>query len=287
MLIIEDKKKGLIVKQIKKQVDEGEKSITNLQLSMKSDDLQNIFEVWKSNTTKILKEIFSEEKVYNEFLFEIDCHPNTLSKRETIKILHRGIEKGIKFLQILLKDISEGFYDKSDIEPVDKYNSIDKSTALIIIRRILKNFYKYIQAMYQDKVHGNGTIRKEDLEKIKIGNEYDVQRILYALLRPIFPCVRLEVHDDAGYNSIRYDVVIDEYDVVIEVKCSRKNMKERKLTEELGADAFHYKADYLFFFIYDKDNIIKNVDVFTKNYKREKEDFGKNIEAIVNHPVNI
>lgn len=141
--------------------------------------------------------------------------------------------------------------------------------------------------MYQEEVHGNGTIRKEHLNAIQIGNEYDVQRILYSLIRPIFPTARLEVSDDAGYKAIRYDIKIDEYNLVIEVKCTRKNMTERNLTEELGSDAFHYKADHIFFFIYDKENIIRNVDVFTRNYKREKSDFGTNIEAIVNQPINI
>lgn len=37
-------------------------------------------------------------------------------------------------------------------------------------------------------------------------------------------------------------------------------MTEKNLREELGSDAFHYNADYVFFFIYDKENIIRNVD---------------------------
>jgi hypothetical protein len=69
--------------------------------------------------------------------------------------------------------------------------------------------------MYQEKVHGNGTIKKEDLDAIQIGNEYDMQRILYSLIRPIFPTAKVEVSDDAGYNAIRYDIKIDEYNIVI------------------------------------------------------------------------
>ncbi|NFQ66369.1 hypothetical protein FDG00_01795 [Clostridium sporogenes] len=158
---------------------------------------------------------------------------------------------------------------------------MDVNSALIIIRRILQNFYKHIQVMYQEEVHGNGRIKKKDLDAIQLGNEYDVQRILYSLIRPIFPTARVEVSDDAGYKAIRYDIKIDEYNIVIEVKCTRKSMTERNLTEELGSDAFHYNADYVFFFIYDKENIIKNVDAFIRNYKRE------NVEAIVNQSINI
>lgn len=50
---------------------------------------------------------------------------------------------------------------------------------------------------------------------------------------------------------------------------------------------FIYNSDYVFFFIYDKENIIKNVDAFIRNYKREKSVFGTNVEAIVNQSINI
>ncbi|WP_338078416.1 PD-(D/E)XK nuclease domain-containing protein [Anoxybacteroides rupiense] len=57
------------------------------------------------------------------------------------------------------------------------------------------------------------THNKEDLDKTKIENEHDVQRMLYSLIRPIFPDARLEVVDDAGYASVRYDIVLDEYGI--------------------------------------------------------------------------
>lgn len=135
--------------------------------------------------------------------------------------------------------------------------------------------------MYQDEVHGNGTIKKIDLDRIKLGNEYDVQRVLYALLRPVFPLARLEVADDTGYHSRRYDITLEEYGIVIEVKCTRESMTERKLIEELGSDSFHYKADYLFLFVFDRVKLIKNEDVFANSFKREQQVYGKEIEAII------
>jgi hypothetical protein len=50
------------------------------------------------------------------------------------------------------------------------------------------------------------THNKEELDKTKIENEHDVQRMLYSLIRPIFPDARLEVVDAAGYASVRYDM---------------------------------------------------------------------------------
>jgi len=58
-------------------------------------------------------------------------------------------------------------------------------------------------------------------------------------------------------------------------------MTERNLTEELGADSFHYKADHLFLFIFDKVKLIKNPDAFEKAFNRKKHDFGKELETVI------
>lgn len=88
------------------------------------------------------------------------------------------------------------------------------------------------------------------------------------LIKPIFPEARVEVCDDTGYKIIRYDIIIEKYKAVIEVKCSRPSMSERTLSEELGSDAFHYKYTNIFFFIYDKYKVVKNKAAFIDTYNR-------------------
>ncbi|MCY6355288.1 hypothetical protein [Clostridium sp. ZS2-4] len=278
-------KKEEIVEEIKKHIAAGNRIINKFNLDRDTISFKTGFNTWRNNTIKSLNDIFSDNSILNQFSMETVIFINKFSQQNTINTLNEGFEKGMNFLKILRSDICKGLYDEA--ENLNKDEAIDKTIALIIIRRILNNFHKHIQAMYQEKVHGNGTIKQEDLRKIRIGNEYDVQRILYSLIRPIFPEVRLEVSDDAGYKSVRYDVILEEYSIVIEVKCSRKSMSERNLTEELGSDAFHYKGEYLFLFIFDKENIIKNTDAFENAYKREKGNFDKDIEAIVIQPVTI
>lgn len=269
------------IEKIDTQVELGNKTIGFLKTNQSIEEMKASFNEWVSKTEIILIQIVKEKQKIKEFSFNTDRSINRFSKIETRNMLTEGIENGIKFLEILKEEIDNDKYNSKD--KVD----IEKDSALIVIRRILQNFYKHIQVMYQEKTHGSGTIKKEDLDRIKIGNEYDVQRVLYSLIRPVFPCSRIEISDDAGYKSVRYDIIIDEYDVVIEVKCTRKSMTEKNLIEELGSDAFHYKTGYLFFFVYDKENIIKNVDAFTKGYKRKKSNFGTDIETIVNQPINI
>jgi len=232
------------------------------------------FNAWRIQTSKLLSELFTDGSIRTEFLNDTKILANKFSQAENTIKLDDAMERAKHFLERLNSDVSLTQYEKRD-------DDIDKPVALLIIRRLLKNFYKHIEAMYQAEVHGRGTLKKIELEKIKIRNEYDVQRMLYALIRPIFPLARLEAVDDAEYRAIRYDIVLSEYDIVIEVKCTRETMTERKLTEELGADSFHYKAQHVFFFIFDRVKLIKNVDAFEKAFNRGEKDVGKSIETIV------
>lgn len=224
-----------------------------------------------------LDQIFTSSSESKNYMNESKIFINKLSTADNKYKIMESLKRGTDYLEGLRAAVESGIY----LPGKSMYDLIDKTMAIIVIRRILQNFYKHIKAMYQDEVHGNGTIRKENLDCIQIGNEYDVQRILYSLINPIFPNARLEVVGDTGYNSVRYDITLDEYEIIIEVKCTRPSMTERSLREELGADSFHYKADHLFLFIFDKVGLIKNPEAFAKSFKREKQDFDKELEAII------
>ncbi|MDF2505739.1 hypothetical protein [Clostridium sp.] len=101
----------------------------------------------------------------------------------------------------------------------------------------------------------------------------------HVLIKPIFPMERLEVPNDAGYNSVKYDIHIDEYDVAIEVKCSRNSITGRTFEEEFGSEIYHYQTQN----VYNKDKIIKNIDASIKSYTKNGNYFNKNIDAIVIH----
>ncbi|MFD2615842.1 PD-(D/E)XK nuclease domain-containing protein [Terrilactibacillus laevilacticus] len=267
-----NKSPKLAIQEINKKIDDLEKVMKLYELNKGN---LSLFEDWKSDVKNTLDQMFSEKSISKDFLNETIVFVNKFSETDTTNKVNNAYKKAIVFLENLKSNIESGIY----LSEID--DSIDRSVAIIIIRRILLNFYMHIKAMYQNDVHGNGKIKKDDLDKIRIGNEYDVQRILYSLIKPIFPYARLEVFDDAGYNSVRYDIILDEYGIVIEVKCTRPSMTEHKITEELGADSFHYKADHLFLFIFDKEKVIKDPKVFEKAFNRKKNDFGKELETIV------
>ncbi len=84
--------------------------------------------------------------------------------------------------------------------------------------------------------------------------------------------------EDTGYNTVRVDIVLDIKNV-IEVKCTRKGMAQKKLIEEIEADMVHYSAKNIYFFIYDKEKIIENPLGFKNIY--EKKVANKKIHIII------
>lgn len=216
----------------------------------------------------ISKDIISKLRVKMHFV------ENEYSQMESKKALRSAVEEILCFLNV-------------EIGKEDAGAGRGKEDVSWVIENVLKNFHLYVHAMYQTAVHGKGTLSQEILQQIKIGNEYDVQRMLYALLLPIFPELRMEVNKDNGYSGMRADLYLDNYDLIIEIKCTRSSMTEKRLTEELGADAFHYRSKKLYIFIYDKERLIANTEAYKTAFRREYEKDGKTVEMYINQPIQL
>ena len=146
---------------------------------------------------------------------------------------------------------------------------------------VLDNYYLFLESLLERPPHRCGGIRKEQLSSLKIQNEYDVQHLLYAYLKPLYPLARAEVSEDTGYGTVRTDIFLDS-EHVIEVKCTRNSMKLKKLTEEIEADMVHYSAEHIYFFIYDKEKIIENPQSFRNTYENKVK--GKQIHIVIHQP---
>ena len=146
---------------------------------------------------------------------------------------------------------------------------------------ILENYYLFLEALLERPPHRRGGIQNEQLSGLKIQNEYDVQHLLYAYLKPLYPLARAEASEDTGYGTVRTDIFLDS-EHVIEVKCTRNSMKLKKLTEEIEADMVHYSAEHIYFFIYDKEKIIENPQSFRNTYENKVK--GKQIHIVIHQP---
>ncbi len=150
-----------------------------------------------------------------------------------------------------------------------------------LLVKVLDNYYLFLENLLEREPHKKASIQKEQLGYLRIGNEYDLQYLLYAYIKPLYPMARLEVNEDTGYGTVRTDILLD-LDNVIEIKCTRKGMLLKKLIEEIEADMVHYSAKCIYFFIYDKEKIIENSLVFKKTYEEKMRD--KQIHIIVHQP---
>ncbi|WP_147446641.1 malate dehydrogenase [Corallococcus sp. CA047B] len=108
---------------------------------------------------------------------------------------------------------------------------------------------------------------------LTIDDEYDVQDLLHALLLVSFNDVRSEEPgpSHAG-GGPRFDFLLKEEQIVIEVKKTRPSLNTRDLSDELIADIARYQAhpdcQTLVCFVYDPDHRIHNVAGFIRDLER-------------------
>ena len=185
-----------------------------------------------------------------------DIKENKFSKRSARESLEHSKNKVLDFLAEL---------SYTDV-------GIQEEQAVRIIKEILGNFPVYCRNLYQEPVHGRcSNCLKEHLPQIKIENEYDLQRLLYPVICAIFKEARVEECEDSGHHTVRKDIVLDAQDIVIELKCSsRSSITERQLGEEIASDMIHYGNKHIFFYIYDQNRVIKNVENFKRVYEEKK-----------------
>lgn len=254
--------------EIEKLIQEG----WNLARIIDTVELSEEYVNWCRKVKEFLKREGSPKENLREIQVKMQYTANEFSKEETRKNIIKAVKDTVRCLEETDKNTE---------------NEISKKAGIMLIDQILNNFYLYYKTMYQSPVHKKGTLTMENLKNIQIGNEYDLQRMLYSLLLPIFPMLRLEVNSDNGYGGMRADIYLKEYNLIIETKCTRGNMNEKKLAEELGSDGFHYQADIVFFFVYDKNNTIKNSEAFKAAFVREQKKDGKTIKVIILQPMEL
>lgn len=232
--------------------------------------ISQLYVEWKNELLTYFKDNGFSKEQQNELKVKLHLLIDEYSQADSIKHIKDNTKEVMMFLG--------SFQMTSD-------NMFSQDTVKKIIEHILSNVSLFLKSMYYDEPHKKCTFSSELLHQITIGNEYDVQHILYSLLRTVFPEIRKEVNGDNGYSGIRSDLYLDKYDITIEVKCTRKNMTEKQLTEELGSDAFHYKTQNLYLFICDKEDIIKNPEAYKMAFLRNCEKDGKNVQMVIMHPL--
>lgn len=107
------------------------------------------------------------------------------------------------------------------------------------------------------------TYRRKGAETMRFVNEYDVQDLLHALLRPWVLDVRAEEYTPSyAGRSTRMDFFLPAHDLVIETKCVRDRSHGKAVGDELVLDIAHYAAHpgckKLWCVVYDPEHYLTN-----------------------------
>jgi REase_DpnII-MboI len=231
--------------------------LSKIEPSLKSELIKDI------ENTPIQPVITLIKKIYDA---------NAVNENEFIEALEDVLSAGEidVQLQILLEDISRALLQ---IKLINK-------TAEEVIRDALNNFSNAIR-----KISSN---RRKGHPEFKIEDEYDVQDILYVILKTIFPNLKDEdAIPKVGAKSTKIDLIIREERILIEVKMMKENDgNETHFIEQLKADfESYYQCKWLrklFCFVYDPYKRTRDTSNFNDlNGERTKGGHTFNVEVII------
>jgi hypothetical protein len=231
--------------------------LTKIESSLKTQLSKDVLELTNQPLAILIKTVFNEN-AGNET--ELNDALQSIMSRADIDVQS----------QILLEDIESTLL---------KTKFINKS-ADEVVRDALNNFSNAIQKII------NG--RRLNHPDFKIEDEYDVQDILYVILKSIFPNLREEDPiPKVGGKSTKIDLIIREEKILVEVKMIKaKDSNETHFIEQLKVDFESYHEckwlRKLFCFVYDPNKKTRDISNFNDlNGDRTKGEHNFNVEVIV------
>ena len=133
------------------------------------------------------------------------------------------------------------------------------------------------------------TYRRKGAERLRFANEYDVQDLLHALLRPWVQDVRPEEYTPSyAGKSTRMDFLLPAHELVIETKCVRDRQHAKNVGDELLLDIGHYAAHptckKLWCVVYDPEHFLTNpAGLRDLDGEHKREDRGIMVRTFVVH----
>ena len=137
------------------------------------------------------------------------------------------------------------------------------------LQRVFSKFHSIVRRLRK---------RYKDRDTLDVGNEYDVQDLLSALLTLYFDDIRPEewTPSFAGKSS-RIDFLLKKEKIGIEVKMTREGLADKEignqLIDDIGRYGRHSDCSTLICFVYDPDHRIANPHALREDLQRQsKED---------------
>lgn len=187
----------------------------------------------------------------------------SLSKIEELSIVYWGIKQSLFSISSIddLLEIKKSIINKISLES-DFDNDLLPFIFFAVNSIVVETTDSIILTIdHISKILGNFESAMErwtwkDSKQWKIENEYDVQNILYLILRSVFDDTEYEDPTQKfGSGSSRLDLKIPSQEVIIEAKFARKESDFKKIEDEIKIDSIDYikSTSYkkIIVFIYD------------------------------------
>jgi len=192
---------------------------------------------WITRCSCTLKDFLPDTNDYIKKLSEI------LNKNESNRLSDAETCLGY------LKYIKDGIY--REVLSINSSNGIDINATL---EMLFSRFHCVVRGL---------SSRYGDRKPLEIDDEYDVQYLISALLQLYFDDVRPEEWTPSYAGSCsRMDFLLKQEEIVIEIKKTRKGLKDKELGGQLIVDIEKYKmhpnCKSLICFVYDPEGKLGN-----------------------------
>ena len=213
------------------------------------------YATWDRRNYQFLTQLFDSDEIAKEY----NAIPKlvlTGTYRSTERAEHhqKRIDRKVKWFKELARRIDNHFPQVGEAVPNLTSETV---SALDKVDLLCSRFHAVVNQLHQPK-RGNKSLSRSSPK-----SEYDVQELLHALLWIFFTDVRREdpVPQRAGASS-RTDFVLKKEEIIIEVKKTRSNLRDKEVGNELIVDIERYKArkdcKLAYCFVYDPDHFIRN-----------------------------
>lgn len=229
--------------------------------------MDNVLKYFKDSTDG--KYIFSENKsklrrVLKKFLEGPELHASYIVEKMVVrkkKAKKKTKTKKAKQTKKTKATKREGTTVPDEIDHKINLSSIEQG---VINNNVFDLVFNYLR---------EAVIAFEKKRSIKFENEAQLQDFIYSVLRALFSSVEFEDPTEKMCGkSNRFDFVLKDHRIIIEIKYVRDKKHGKKISEELSADYLRYKqspyGQTIINYIYDPNNHIPNHALFKKDLKK-------------------
>lgn len=217
-------------------------------------------QVEKKFATTSLKNKYFISKFETGFTEQLKDHVTDSTPLEIVISRILGFPLPIEKVQKAIHDISLEADDVIDLIILEDFHKQELASQIIEKRYVDKDARSLIIGILNEFSNGVVKISKDRRKghpEFLIEDEYDVQDLLYLILKTIFPTLKEEDPTPrVGHKSNRIDLILREEGILIEVKMIKeKDSNEKKFVEELKVDIQSYYEckwlKHLICFVYD------------------------------------